>query len=178
MDLWTVIQKHILRLPALNYALVGRWVLWMPKGKFRHLTIASTPARRGEGVAGWGMHYLTGVVFASIPLGLSGPDWFWHPSLLAGLLSFFAPFLIMQPAFGFGIAAADTPYPMRARLLSITTHLAYGLGLYIAPGRWPEQAIVSPRSALSAGGKPRNNNVPVRSMSGCSHSSPGFCPAF
>lgn len=135
MDIWTLFQKHVLRIPALNYAWVGRWILWMLRGRFRHAAIASAPARCAEGAVGWAMHYLTGVVFASIPLGLRGADWFWHPTLitglLAGLLSLFAPFLIMQPAFGFGIAAAKTPRPGRARLMSVLTHLAYGIGLYI-----------------------------------------------
>lgn len=52
--------------------------------------------------------------------------------LLAGLLTLFAPFLILQPALGFGIAASRTPRPWLARLLSVLTHLAYGVGLYIA----------------------------------------------
>lgn len=51
---------------------------------------------------------------------------------LVGLLTLFAPFMILQPAFGFGIAASRTPRPWLARLLSVLTHVAYGLGLYIA----------------------------------------------
>lgn len=136
MDIWTLFQRYVLGIPALNYGLVGRWVLGFARGKFRHFTIATTPAICGEGVIGWAMHYLTGILFAFIPLGLSGANWFWQPTvvagLLTGLLSLLVPFLIMQPAFGFGIAAAKTPHPGRARLLSTLTHLAYGYGLYIA----------------------------------------------
>lgn len=135
MDIWTQFQKHVLSIPALDYALVGRWILWMPKGKFMHKTIITTPAIYGEKAAGWVTHYFTGVLFAFIPFGLNGASWFWQPSvmtgLLAGILSLFAPFLIMQPSFGFGIAAAKTPRPKRARILSVITHLAYGLGLYM-----------------------------------------------
>jgi hypothetical protein len=39
MDLWSLFQKYIISIPPLKYALVGRWVLWMFKGKFRHNTI-------------------------------------------------------------------------------------------------------------------------------------------
>ena len=49
-----------------------------------------------------------------------------------GWLSLAAPFLVMQPALGFGVAAAKTANPRRARLLSLLTHTVYGLGLLIA----------------------------------------------
>lgn len=135
MDIWSLVQKHLLRIPSLDYALVGRWLLWLPRGKIRHAAITATPAICGERAAGWAMHYATGIVFAFIPLVLGGADWFRQPDvtigLLAGLLSLFAPFFIMQPALGFGIAAAKTPRPGRARLLSTLVHLIYGYGLYI-----------------------------------------------
>ena len=41
MDVWSLFQKYIINIPPLKYALVGRWVLWMFKGKFRHNTIVS-----------------------------------------------------------------------------------------------------------------------------------------
>jgi hypothetical protein len=43
-----------------------------------------------------------------------------------------APFLLMQPALGAGIAAAKTPNPTAARLRSLMTHAVFGLGLYFA----------------------------------------------
>jgi len=134
MDLWSLFQKQILNVPPLNYALVGRWVLWLLRGKLWHHTIVSTPQVRGEAPAGWAVHYLTGVLFAFVPLALAGRGWLDTPSLmtglLAGLLTLSAPFIILQPAFGFGIAASRTPRPWLARLLSTLTHLAYGVGLY------------------------------------------------
>jgi Protein of unknown function (DUF2938). len=33
MDLWSLFQKHILKIAPLNYALVGRWALWLSRGK-------------------------------------------------------------------------------------------------------------------------------------------------
>jgi len=135
MDLWSWCQKHVLRVPPLNYALVGRWMLSLPGGTFYHHTIASSPRMPGELFAGWVFHYLTGILFAFIPLLLNGTVWLSEPSfsagLLAGLLTLFAPFIILQPAFGFGIAASRMPHPWRARLLSLLTHMAYGFGLYV-----------------------------------------------
>lgn len=136
MDLWSLFQKYIIKIPPLNYALVGRWTLWLPKGKFRHNTIISTNSEHGERVTGWLFHYLTGILFAFIPLILDGPAWLNKPllvtALLTGLLTLFAPLIILQPALGFGIAASQTLRPWLARLLSVLTHMAYGCGLYIA----------------------------------------------
>ena len=42
------------------------------------------------------------------------------------------PFLLMQPAFGLGVAAAKTPAPWQARLKSLSSHLVFGVGLYLS----------------------------------------------
>ena len=141
MDGWSACQKRLLHVPPLNYGLVGRWLLWLVRGKVRHNTIFSTPRVRGENVTGWAFHYLTGILFAGIPLLLQGSAWLHEPLLLTGvltgLLTLPAPWLVMQPALGFGIAASRTPRPWRARMLSLLTHLAYGLGLYGAALLYP-----------------------------------------
>ncbi|WP_333849478.1 DUF2938 domain-containing protein [Leclercia sp.] len=136
MDVWSWCQKRLLKVPPLNYALVGRWILSLPGGRFYHHTIISTPRMPGELFTGWVFHYLTGIVFALIPLLLNGTVWLSEPTLAAGLLTglitLLAPFMILQPALGFGIAASRTPRPWLARLLSLLTHMAYGFGLYVA----------------------------------------------
>ena len=133
MDTWSQFQKRILKIPPLNYALVGRWMLWCLKGKFVHHTIMTTPRVWGEIVSGWVFHYLTGILFACIPLAISGKDWFGQAPLLAGtvtgILTMMAPFFILQPAFGFGLAASRTPRPWLARLMTFLTHLSFGIGL-------------------------------------------------
>ncbi|WP_313276653.1 DUF2938 domain-containing protein [Kosakonia cowanii] len=134
MDGWSMCQKKLLCVPPLNYGLVGRWLLWLARGKRWHNTILSTPSIKGESFTGWAFHYLTGMLFAAIPLLLQGSSWLREPLLLTGVLTGVftlpAPWLIMQPALGFGIAASCTPRPWRARVFSLLTHLAYGLGLY------------------------------------------------
>jgi hypothetical protein len=66
--------------------------------------------------------------------GLWGPAWVQNPSigpaLLIGIFSIAAPFLIMQPGMGAGIAASRTPNPPAARFQSLVTHFIFGLGLY------------------------------------------------
>jgi Protein of unknown function (DUF2938) len=53
------------------------------------------------------------------------------PALLFGLGTVLFPYLIMQPAYGLGIAASKTPNPTAARLKSLMSHGIFGLGLYL-----------------------------------------------
>jgi hypothetical protein len=55
-----------------------------------------------------------------------------RPALLVGIVTVAAPFLVMQPGMGAGIAASRTPKPAVARINSLLTHAIFGLGLYLA----------------------------------------------
>jgi hypothetical protein len=46
-DLWLRLLQ-IVGVPHADWALVGRWVAWMPRGVFVHRPIAATPSIRGE----------------------------------------------------------------------------------------------------------------------------------
>ncbi|MFZ5732542.1 MAG: DUF2938 domain-containing protein [Pseudomonadota bacterium] len=136
MDIWGVVQKRIFGMQTLDYALVGRWVAYLPRGRFRHDPIAASPPIRGEGTIGWITHYLTGIAFAGVLLAIDGTAWSRYPTpgpaLAVGIGSVIAPFLIMQPGMGAGIAASRTPRPNVARLRSLVTHGVFGIGLYVA----------------------------------------------
>jgi hypothetical protein len=134
VDLWAIVRKRLLGVPAPDYALVGRWFAWMARGRFRHDRIAATPPARGERLIGWGAHYLTGIAFAAVLLVLWGPEWARQPAigpaLIVGIVTVLAPFFLMQPGMGAGIAASRTPRPAAARLQALITHTIFGLGLY------------------------------------------------
>jgi hypothetical protein len=136
MDIWIAVRKRMLGVPALDYGLVGRWVAYLARGRFRHDPIAASPPVRGERLIGWTAHYLTGITFAAILLAIWGLDWVRHPTigpaLIVGIGSVAAPFLLMQPGMGAGVAASRTPRPAAARLHSLVTHGIFGLGLYAA----------------------------------------------
>jgi hypothetical protein len=135
MDIWAVLQKHFFGITPRGYALVGRWIAYFPKGQFMHRSIADARPVKWEGVIGWTAHYLIGILFAALLLAIVGPDWVRNPSpgpaLLVGLVTVAAPFLVLQPAFGSGIAASRTPQPNTARWRSIVAHLSFGVGLYV-----------------------------------------------
>lgn len=136
MDLWAILQKRAFGVPPLDYALVGRWIGHMTRRRFRHDSIAAASPFRGERSLGWLAHYAIGCVFAALLVAIQGPGWTRDPTLvpafLAGLASMAAPFLVMQPAFGLGIAASRAPQPSAARWRSLVTHLVFGLGLFLA----------------------------------------------
>lgn len=136
MDIWVAIRQRLFGLPALSYALVGRWLAYLLRGRFHHASIAASPQVRGEGAIGWIAHYLIGILFAAVLLTVRGIGWVCDPKVLpalsVGIGSVLAPFLIMQPGMGAGIAASRTSRPGAARLQSVITHAVFGLGLYVA----------------------------------------------
>jgi len=135
-DLWGFFLKHAFKIAASNFCLVGRWVLYMPEKIFRHTNIGSIPPKSAECVTGWIAHYLIGIAFSVTFLSFAGKSWLEHPTLLPallfGLLTVLAPFLIMQPAFGLGVAASKAAKPVQAMLRSLMNHLVFGFGLYFS----------------------------------------------
>ncbi|HGM6596192.1 TPA: DUF2938 family protein, partial [Stenotrophomonas maltophilia] len=114
----------------------GRWLGHLPRGRFRHDGIGRAAAVSGERALGWTAHYVIGVVFAALLLAVAGSDWvqaptLW-PALAFGILSVAAPFFILQPGMGAGIAASKTPAPRKARLRSLVAHSVFGVGMYLS----------------------------------------------
>ncbi len=134
MDAWGIARKRLFGIPNMNYGLVGRWLAHLPRGRLRHDAIAKSPPVRGELAIGWIAHYAIGVLFAALLLAIWGLEWAQRPTLApalaVGIGTVGAPFLILQPGMGAGIAASRTPRPNAARLQSLLTHTVFGLGLF------------------------------------------------
>ena len=134
MDLWAIFLKRFFGILSLDYKLFGRWLGHLPRGRFIHENIMQSVPIRSELVIGWCAHYLIGIAFAALLLSIWGVRWARSPSLLpalfVGIVTLVAPFFILQPGMGAGIAASKTPTPNIARLKSLGTHLVYGFGLY------------------------------------------------
>lgn len=131
MDLWAAFLRRCCRVSSLDYALLGRWIGHFACGRFRHDSIAHAAPIRYERVIGWSGHYTIGVVFAAFLLACAGVEWVKRPTLVPALLvstvTLVAPFFVMQPAMGAGVAASRTQRPNVARLRSVVTHTVYGL---------------------------------------------------
>ena len=129
-DLWAQLLKLFFKIPPSNICVVGRWLLYMPQGIFRHTNIIKAPEKKGECLAGWIAHYMIGITLAAFFIMIVGKNWLLDPTILPaivfGIASVRAPLFIMQPAFGFGFAASKTPNPMQARLRSLLNHVVFG----------------------------------------------------
>jgi hypothetical protein len=134
MDIVAMLRQRLSGIVAPDYAMVGRWIAHMAAGRFRHDSIAAAARIRGERAIGWTAHYLVGIAFAFLLLAAWGTDWARQPTivpaLVVGIGSVAAPFLLMQPGMGAGIAARRTRHPWAARVRSLATHAIFGVGLY------------------------------------------------
>ena len=135
LDAWLLALQR-LGVPTSNFALVGRWVAGMPRGRFTHAAISKAQPERFELGIGWLTHYAVGIVFAAVFVALNGAGWLaqptWWPALAFGIATVVVPLFVMQPAMGHGFAAARTPSPLRTCLRSLANHAAFGTGLYVA----------------------------------------------
>ncbi|AZA76211.1 DUF2938 domain-containing protein [Chryseobacterium sp. G0186] len=136
MDIFALIIRKLWNIPSLDYRILGRWIGHFKNGKFSHSNIIQATPVRGEKTIGWLAHYSIGIIFAYVLLCIWGENWLMAPTpfpgILIGLATTLAPWLIMQPAFGFGIAASQLPNPTIARLRSLQAHFVYGMGLYLS----------------------------------------------
>ncbi|WP_159718597.1 DUF2938 domain-containing protein [Geminicoccus flavidas] len=134
LDLYAFLLQRFFGVPATDWAMVGRWVGHMPRGRFIHQNIGKAAPVAGEHAVGWAVHYVIGIVYGLLLVGLWGAEWLRQPTFLPpmilalGLLV--APYFIMMPGMGLGVAGAKTPKPNMTRLKSVAGHSMFGLGMY------------------------------------------------
>ena len=75
MDAWALLARRAFNIQGLDYALLGRWIGHLPRGRFFHDRIAAAPSIPGERALGWAAHYAIGVAFAVPLVVLWGLDW-------------------------------------------------------------------------------------------------------
>jgi len=136
MDLWNLALKRAFGIPSLDLCLLGRWIGHLRAGRFRHERIAAAAPRPHECASGRIAHYGIGAAFALALVIATSGEWLAQPTLLPalllGLVTVAFPFFLLQPAIGLGIASARAASPTRARLKSLASHAAFGVGLYLA----------------------------------------------
>lgn len=135
MDLWLIFLK-MLKVPMLNFALIGRWAGHVFRGKWFHEGIAKSEPIRKELLMGWATHYGIGVLFAGLLVWVFGVEWIqspkFIPAIVTGIATVIAPLFVMQPALGSGIAFSKTATPLRSCVKSLVNHAVFGCGLYIS----------------------------------------------
>jgi hypothetical protein len=90
---------------------------------------------KNELAAGWIFHYMTGGSMAlSYPLlhlafRAPLPEYHFIHALVWGLATTLLPWVVLYPAFGWGLFGARAPKGTRPVLSATVAHLLYGLGL-------------------------------------------------
>jgi hypothetical protein len=114
---------------------VGRWFLYMLKGKFVHKDINKTPALNNEKSWSFVSHYLIGIVLAGIYLILDFKILtthyrIWMP-VIFGIATVILPWFWMLPSMGFGLLASKSPNKLSIIKTNLVNHTNFGLGLLI-----------------------------------------------
>ncbi len=135
LDIWILLLKR-LNVPALDMALLGRWIGHLAQGRLTRGPIGAAAPVRGVRGIGWAAHYALGIVFALLFAGITGAAWMQQPAfipaLLFGIATVLAPLFILQPALGAGIASSRTRTPLRNVAKSVVNHAVFGAGLFVA----------------------------------------------
>ena len=134
LDVWAMFLHRAFGIPPANWALVGRWVGHLPRGRFVHDDIGQAEPVPNELAIGWVFHYAVGIAFAAALLAIWGLGWARMPTLIPALIVGYVTigcgWFILQPGMGAGIAASKRPNAMQIRLLNVLGHTVFGLGLY------------------------------------------------
>ena len=135
LDLWQLALKLLFGVSSASWAHVGRWVSHFTRGRLYHQAIGEAEPFRYEAATGWIVHYGTGVVYAAIYLILMRDILAREPDLLSALLfgmaTLVAPWFLMQPGMGLGVAARNAAKPWEVRTKNLMAHTIFGLGLYL-----------------------------------------------
>jgi hypothetical protein len=112
--------------------LIGRWIGYLLRGKFRHTDILHTPPLRGELVLGFAAHYLIGIALTLVYLGLlvvahATPTAF--NAILYGTATTVLPWFLMFPLQGMGWLGWDAPGDTHLARASLFNHIIFGLGI-------------------------------------------------
>jgi DUF2938 family protein len=114
---------------------VGRWTLYMFRGKFIHNDINKTTSLNYEKSTTLLSHYLIGIALAGIYLLLelivpTIRHQLWMP-LIFGLATVLLPWLWLYPSMGLGFLASKTPKKSPYIVTSLVNHTNFGLGFLI-----------------------------------------------
>ncbi|MBY6193736.1 DUF2938 domain-containing protein [Marinobacter hydrocarbonoclasticus] len=135
LDLWIALFAK-LGMPGPDWAMVGRWVGHMPKGRFVNDDIKRVEPIKGELALGWLVHYGTGIAYGLILVAIQGRGWLEEPTIMPALIllwvSLIAPYFLMMPGLGEGIAASKTKRPNFERMQSVVGHSIFAIGMFLS----------------------------------------------
>ena len=130
-----ILTKRKLIYPFISPEAIGRWFLYIFRGKLIHIDINKTPKLKNEKL--WCMisHYLIGIVLAGVYLVLDLNIAFIHDhiwiSLVFGIATVCFPWFWLLPSVGIGIMATKSPNQSQIIKTNLLNHSNFGLGLLL-----------------------------------------------
>jgi hypothetical protein len=115
--------------------LLGRWFIYIFRGKFIHQDIRNTPPLKYEKLGYFVSHYLIGVVLAGFYLILelkiqTIQERVWI-ALIYGLITVIFPWFWLLPSIGFGFMASKSPKRKLILRTNLINHANFGIGLFL-----------------------------------------------
>ncbi len=113
---------------------MGRWFLYLCRGKFTHEDINRTPAMKNEYSWYTISHYLIGIILAGIYLLLGSKfqavgDHSWT-ALAYGFITVSLPWFWLLPSTGLGRMAKRSPLRRQILKTNLINHMNFGFGLF------------------------------------------------
>lgn len=134
MDIWAWIAARLGLAGAPNWAMPGRWLAHVFRGRLFHDDIGAVAPVENELRLGWLFHYAVGLLYGVIFVLLAGRDWLAEPSFppvwLFSLITILAGWCLLHPGMGLGWFASKTPSPWKTRILGLVAHTAFALGMW------------------------------------------------
>lgn len=134
MDVWAWVLSRYADQPFPNWAMPGRWLAHVFRGRVWHDDIGQAAPVSGELGLGWVFHYGVGIAYGVIFVLLAGGEWLANPQFVPlwgfSILTIAAGWFLLQPGMGMGWAAAKTPNPNKVRAMGLIAHTCFALGMW------------------------------------------------
>lgn len=134
MDIWAWFLARLGVAAFPNWAMPGRWLAHVFRGRVWHEDIGHAAPVSGELTLGWAFHYGVGIAYGVIFVWIAGAGWLAAPSFppvwAFSIITIAAGWFLLQPGMGLGWAAAKTPNPWKVRILGLAAHTMFALGMF------------------------------------------------
>lgn len=135
MDIWALVLSRFGVAPFPNWAMPGRWLGHIARGRVFHDDIGAAAPVTGELALGWVLHYGVGVIYGIVFAMFAGVVWVAKPDFtlvwIFSLITIAAGWFLLQPGMGLGWVASKTPNPWKVRGLGLIAHTVFAIGMWL-----------------------------------------------
>lgn len=130
-----ILAKRNIIYPFISPEAVGRWFLYIFKGKLIHKDINQTPVLKNEKLWCLISHYLIGIILSGLYLVIGSNFAMVREQLLMpllfGIATVFFPWFWLLPSIGIGFMASKSPKQLQIIRTNCINHTNFGFGLLL-----------------------------------------------